>query len=429
VDKKTPISALRDSSLLTLIQIDCSHAATPSSVGLDPHDHRELAVFYHALRCDNRLILPDNSGRELLTGFHGPEQHGRWSGKRALILLEDAGEHAEMRSMEINAAAFRQGFRSCSLEIKTSRGSRGRARIGRRKLRTIRLRRPWFNRSSRLVAGDFSEIETPNNFSHQGTVPTVSIIIPNHDRADLTRLSSIAAASSRIGCPFEILCVDNGSSADDLAMLSRSEVPMRIFQLGSNKGFGEACNIGAKEARGEYLLFLNNDAFLRPGTVDELLAAFSSHSDCGAVGPVMLNIDESLQEAGCSIQPDGFPLRHGREDPNFDLLSLPRFEPVDYVSAACLMVKREEFLSMGGFAPKYSPAYYEDTDFCLRLLLRGQRVYLASKTSCYHIENATSREIENGAWATRTSEAHRAIFLQDWAPYLTSRNPADYPRL
>jgi GT2 family glycosyltransferase len=143
----------------------------------------------------------------------------------------------------------------------------------------------------------------------------------------------------------------------------------------------------------------------------------------------MLNIDDTLQEAGCSIQPDGFPTRHGREDASFDLSSLPRFKTMDYVSGACLMVKRDEFLAMGGFAPKYSPAYYEDTDLCLRLLLRAKRVYLASKTSCYHIENATSRDIENGAWATRTSEAHREVFLQDWAPYLTSRHPADFPKL
>lgn len=211
--------------------------------------------------------------------------------------------------------------------------------------------------------------------------------------------------------------------------LGRAEVPMRIVELGANKGFAEACNAGAKEARGDYIVFLNNDAFLRPGTIDELLAAFAANPDCGAAGPVMLNIDDSLQEAGCSIQPDGFPVRHGRDNPDYDLQSLPRFKPVDYVSGACLMVKRDEFLSMGGFQSKYSPAYYEDTDFCLRLLMRGKRVYLASRTSCYHIENATSRDIGDGAWATRTSEAHRAIFLQDWAPYLASRHPADLPNL
>ncbi len=387
-------------------------------------------MFYHGLRHESHPILLDGSGLGLLAGFHRPERNGIWAaGRRSLLLLGEQDSTGEIRSLEIEAAAFRAGFRSCRVQILNSQGLRGHLRVGRRKTYKVRLRHPWFNKSSRLVVGDFSEIETPCNVSREGTAPTVSIIIPNHDRAYLTRLSAVAAASSRINVPFEILCADNGSSAEELEILSRAEAPLRVLELGSNKGFGEACNAGAREARGEYLLFLNNDAFLRPGTVDELLSAFAAHPDCGAAGPVMLNIDDSLQEAGCTIQPDGFPIRHGREDANFDLQSLPRFKTVDYVSAACLMVKRDEFLAMGGFAPKYSPAYYEDTDFCLRLLMRGERVYLASKTSCYHIENATSRDIENGAWATRTSEAHREVFLQDWAPYLASRHPADFPKL
>jgi GT2 family glycosyltransferase len=365
-----------------------------------------------------------------LAGFYPPEREGIWSaGKRSLLLLKDEQTHESSRALQLDASAFRAAFRKCRIDIVNSRGLRTSLSVGQRTKCRLSFRRPWFGKSSRLVVGDFSEIETPSNVSNQSIKPAVSIIIPNHNRAHLARLSAIAAASSHIKVPFEILCADNGSSADELATLSRAEAPLRVLELGSNKGFGEACNTAAKEARGEYLLFLNNDAFLRPGTVDELLDAFAANPDCGAVGPVMLNIDDSLQEAGCSIQPDGFPTRHGREDASFDLQSLPRFKTVDYVSGACLMVRRDEFLAMRGFAPKYSPAYYEDTDFCLRLLRRDKRVYLTSKTTCYHIENATSGDIENGAWATRTSEAHRAIFLQDWASYLASRDPADFPSL
>jgi GT2 family glycosyltransferase len=396
----------------------------------DTDDHRLLAVCYHSFQCKESLEVIDTTRACYIAGFYPREMDGIWSaGRRSIVILPDAHRARDVNRLQLELSAFRAAFRTYRVDILTSQGLFGYARVGRKKLHNIALRRPWFRKSTRLVVGDFSAIRTSENVSQQNTQPVVSIIITNHDRSCLTRLSAIAAASSRVNVPFEILCADNGSSAAELGILSRAEVPMRVLELGSNRGFGEACNTAAKEARGEYLLFLNNDAFLRPGTVDELLCAFAAHPDCGAAGPVMLNIDDSLQEAGCSIQPDGFPIRHGREEPGFNLKSLPRFKTVDYVSAACLMVKRDEFLAMGGFAPKYSPAYYEDTDFCLRLLLRGKRVYLASKTSCYHIENATSRDIENGAWATRTSEAHRAIFLKDWAPYLASRNPADFPKL
>ncbi len=390
-----------------------------------------LAIFYRSLEFNERLIPAHASSfKTLLCGFYNGEQDGVWSaGKRSLILLGDEHSDESFCRLRIDASCFRAAFHTCGVNILTSQGRRGRVTVGRRTCRIVHLRKPWFSKSSRLVVGDFSEIETPHNISLKQPKPAVSLVIPNHDRAYLTRLSGIAAASSQINAPFEIICMDNGSSLNCIDTLGRAEVPMRVVELGSNKGFAEACNAGAAEARGDYVVFLNNDAFLRPGTIDELLATFAANPDCGAAGPVMLNIDDSLQEAGCSIQPDGFPVRHGREDPNFGLPSLPRFQPVDYVSGACLMVQRDEFLAMGGFQTKYSPAYYEDTDFCLRLLMRGKRVYLASKTSCYHIENATSRDIEDGAWATRTSEAHRAIFLQDWAPYLASRHPADFPKL
>jgi GT2 family glycosyltransferase len=415
---------------MVVFQLTYSATSSPAACGVDAEDHRLLALFFFAYSSDSLCLRIEGRLPCLLGGFYPEENDGRWSaGRRSLLLLEKNSANHNLRTLEIFATAFRGAFRSCRVDILTSQGLRGRVRIGRRKRYVVRLQRPWFKRSSRLVVGDFSEIETPHNVSLGGAKPKVSLIIPNHDRAYLTRLSAVAAASSHISVPFEIVCMDNGSSRDCIDTLARSEVPLRVVELGANKGFAEACNAGAKEARGDYVVFLNNDAFLRPGTIDELLVAFAADPDCGAAGPVMLNIDDSLQEAGCSIQPDGFPVRHGREYPSFDLQSLPRFEPVDYVSGACLMVKRDEFLSMGGFQTKYSPAYYEDTDFCLRLLMRGKRVYLASQTSCYHIENATSRDIENGAWATRTSEAHRAIFLQDWAPYLASRNPADFPKL
>lgn len=408
--------------------MDYSQIGTPAASRIDTNDHRILSVYYQGITIGETFLLNENSDLLLIAGFYRPEQDGIWSaGRRSIILLKDEIIPQDVRELEIDAFAFKSAFLSCRVNICTSHGLRGWARVGQKKSYKIRLRCPCFGKVSRLVVGDFSEIETPLNVSRQGTAPIVSIIIPNHDRAYLTRLSAVAAASSHINVPFEILCADNGSNAEELEILSRAEVPMRVLELGSNKGFGEACNTYAKEARGEYLLFLNNDAFLRPGTVDELLATFAANPDCGAAGPVMLNIDDSLQEAGCFLQPDGHPVRRGKDDAAFRVGSLPRFETVDYVSAACLMVKRDEFLAMGGFSPKYSPAYYEDTDFSLRLLMRGKRVYLVSKTSCYHIDNATSRDIENGAWATRTSEAHRQIFLDDWGKYLSSRDPKDLP--
>ena len=157
-----------------------------------------------------------------------------------------------------------------------------------------------------------------------------------------------------------------------------------------------------------------------------MLAAFEHRADCGAAGAVLRWPDGTLQEAGCLVRSDGHPIRPGRGEPNWDLKFLPEFHLVDYVSGACLLIRRHEFLEMGGFDPIYSPAYYEDTDLCMRLRERGKTVYLASRAECYHIENATSRDGLDENWATRQSEKNRLLFLERWGGLLQMR---DKPRM
>jgi GT2 family glycosyltransferase len=277
------------------------------------------------------------------------------------------------------------------------------------------------------VVGNFSKIQSARNISLSTEIPTVSIILLNHEKPHLSLLAFVAAASSGITVPFEILAADNGSSQESISQLREGKVPIRILELGRNLGFGLANNRAVQEARGEYLLLVNNDAFLDEGSVNEMMWAFREMPDCRIVGCVLRYPDGTVQEAGATLKPDGHPIRHGRNDTKFKTRSLPRFNHVDYVSGACLMIGKSDFLEMGGFDEKYAPAYYEDTDLCMRALLYGQKVYLASRAICYHIENATSSTKKDSTWSTRTAEAHRLTFLKDWGAYLESRDPQDLP--
>ena len=178
---------------LTAIQVTYARSASPRAIGTDTLDQRDLAVFYYAcsaggVDCFNTPLLQ--------AGFHPSEKDGRWSaGRCSLILLGDEASIA-IKALHIEASAFSAAFRACPIDILTLQGLRGRVRIGRRKRYVVRLRKPWFKKSSRLVVGDFSEIETPHNVSIEQSKPTVSLVIPNYDRAYLTRLSAVAAASS-----------------------------------------------------------------------------------------------------------------------------------------------------------------------------------------------------------------------------------------
>ncbi len=412
---------------LFVIQFTFNRCSSTAEIGLDHSDKRELAVFFRKLKisshkgesleCD--FSSSEDMERHALFGFWRPELGGVWSaGGRSALVFEGNFGNGRSLHLELEAHPFAEAFLENRVKIKTSEGHSTNINLTTQGQVAVRFGRPFLFPNTRLVTGDFKKGIADGNVSNLDSKPKVSLIILNLNKPLLSRLSAIAAASSQIPVPFEILYVDNGSAPESLAKLHAAEVPMRLVELGVNKGFGVANNIAAEEARGEYLLFLNNDAFLQPHAVREMLAAFETNGDCAAVGPVLRYPDETLQEAGCNIQPDGHPIRHWRGDTKFNLLSLSRFEPVDYVSGACLMMRRSEFLEIGGFDPVFSPAYYEDTDLCMRIAARGKKVYLASRASCYHIENATSHSIKSSEWATRQSEKNRIIFLERWADYL-----------
>jgi len=414
---------------MLIIQIDYQNTASPFSAGLDVGDKRELAVFFRSLRLEYQgggvavdFSASGDPGRAVLFGFWQSEAAGTWSaGARSALVFDLPPPQGRELRLTLEAHCFEEAFPVCDIKVATSSGHRGEATIGGFGKIEMILRKPFFCSDSRLVIGDMCELVQRQNVSTRQTVPRVSLILLNRDKPLLTRAAAVAAASSKSGVTYEILCVDNGSSGENLAILRKAEIEMRYLEFPENRGFGEANNLAAIEARGEFLLFLNNDAFLRPGAIPEMLKAFQNMPDCGAVGAVLRWPDGRIQEAGCTLRSDGSATRHGRDEPHFRTDSLRRFLPVDYVSGACLLIRRQEFLEKGGFDAVYSPAYYEDTDLCMRLREKGKTVYLASRAECYHIENATSHSVESVDWATRQSEKNRLIFLERWGKRLSNR--------
>jgi GT2 family glycosyltransferase len=417
---------------MIVIEIKYSKTAKPSSIGLDKSDRRTLSVFFYKITYsyneNPRVVHWIHNNEYFIFGFYSLENRGRWSaGGKSCIIIPNIPSFQNKIRLTLYAHPFEKAFKSCKIFVKTSTGHQGSAVINKKNKFEIFLKKPIFKYNQRLLAGDFSKIYTANNVSLKYETPKISIIIANYKNHYLTYLASVAALSSNCLFPFEILCVDDGSSQKYIDDLKKTNIPINVLELKQNMGFAIANNSGAECARGEYLLFINNDVFLEKGAINEMAKAFEFKEDCFIVGSVLQFPDGIMQEAGATIQSDGYPIRHGRDDPKFKLRKLPRFQTVDYVSGACLMIRKSDFLAMGGFDEKYSPAYYEDTDLCMRSLLYRKKVYLASRANCYHIENATTSTMEDGSWATRTAEAHRQIFLKDWGKYLASRNDKDLP--
>ena len=218
------------------------------------------------------------------------------------------------------------------------------------------------------------------------TSPVVSIVLVLFNRAELTWRCLRSLTSTDI--PFEVVLVDNASTDSTGDLLDRIENAVAVRQT-TNVGFGPGVNAGANVARGQYLLLLNNDTELLPGALDAAVETAVRSSDVGAVGGRLILPDGRLQEAGSLIWRDGSTLGYGRDQAPF----APEYSfrrDVDYCSAAFLLTPRELFLEAGGFDATFSPAYYEDTDYCVWVWKRGKRVIYEPGASLMHYEFASS---------------------------------------
>ncbi len=188
---------------------------------------------------------------------------------------------------------------------------------------------------------------------------------------------------------YEVIVVDNGSTPDLLDFLHDGLSGARVLENGRNVGFGPACNQAAGYARGESLLFLNSDAFVHEGWLPPLLQALETHPSVAAVGPLILNTDGTLQEAGSILYSDGCTAFRGfGDDPNRPEFLRPLV--VDYCSASCLLVRRRAFHDVGGFDPVYAPAYFEDVDLCLALAERGWKTLYEPRSVVTHVRGGSS---------------------------------------
>jgi GT2 family glycosyltransferase len=241
--------------------------------------------------------------------------------------------------------------------------------------------------------------------------PEVSILLVLHNRAELTLqcLYSILKSDVR---PYEVIIVDNASTDETERLLQRVE-GVRLIQNERNLHYLLACNQGSERAEGDYLLLLNNDAELQAHSISSALATIESSENIGAVGGKIILPDGTMQEAGSIIWSDGSCAGYGRGGSPLDPACMFRRD-VDYCSAVFLLTKRDLFLADGGFDQAYVPAYYEDTDYCVRLWSKGKRVVYDPDVTVLHHEFASSASSEA---AIDLQNKHRKVFVtqhNDW---------------
>jgi GT2 family glycosyltransferase len=248
--------------------------------------------------------------------------------------------------------------------------------------------------------------------------PDVSVIILNLNKSLLTLQCVVEVLGASGPLAIEVVVVDNGSRPEDFAQLTRY-LPggVKLVRLSTNRYFGEGNNIGVEASNGRHLLFLNNDAFVGSDTIATLLEVIARNPDAGAAGPKFVYPDGRLQECGAFVSSCGTVTQRGKyldDRPN----RYARTEPVEYISAACLLMPRALFDDVGGFDLIWDPVYYEDVDLCLKLSLLGKRIYYCPAAVVTHVEKATSSDVSHGLRLDTIVQINREKFISRWGDYI-----------
>jgi len=219
--------------------------------------------------------------------------------------------------------------------------------------------------------------------------PLVSVVIPvyNHFEITLKCLKSLRQAKNNVS--FEVILIDDCSEDKRFEKFLKKLNGINYIRNKENLGFLKSCNLGTKQARGNYILLLNNDTEVTDNWLDWLIETFNANPLAGAVGSKLVFPDGKLQEAGGIIWEDGSGWNYGRgESPDAPSYNFVR--EVDYCSGASLMIIRKLWENLGGFDETFSPAYYEDTDLCFRIREEGYKVMYQPFSKVIHYEGLTS---------------------------------------
>ena len=250
---------------------------------------------------------------------------------------------------------------------------------------------------------------------------TLSIIIVTYNsRGHVDRcLDSLVTHAPAMD--HEIVIVDN-ASPDGTAAAVRARWPMmRVVEAGGNLGFAAANNIGIRASRGDLVLLLNPDTAVTTGAVDRIVEALEARPDAAAAGPRLVDADGHAELSfGPMIGPLAeFRQKRRQRDRAYVEAATRTPADVDWVSGACLLVRRADAEAVGLLDERYF-MYTEDVDFCAALRARGRAVIFVPAAEVVHLRGASR---QSAAAATEAAYRRSQVAFYEkhhpgWAPLL-----------
>lgn len=256
------------------------------------------------------------------------------------------------------------------------------------------------------------------------------VIVSFNTRPELEACLSSLAEEDHSQTTREIVVVDNASSDGTPTALRERWPAVRLIEPGRNIGFAAANNLGIRASTAEFVLLLNSDTLVGAGAIDTLVEQLRRRPEVAAAGPRLVDaagkaelsfgrqmspLAEARQKALTRLHDRGFGFATRR----VDRLTRTRHFP-DWVSGACLIVRRADALAAGLLDERYF-LYAEDVDFCAALRALGKRVLFVPDAEIVHLRGR-SRRTRPVASEQAYRTAHLAFYAKHhprWLPWLT----------
>ena len=287
------------------------------------------------------------------------------------------------------------------------------------------------------LIGDVMDSRVPSTYRIRYRIngdPLVSIIIPNMDHVQILKkcIDSVEMLSTYRN--FEILIVENNSRSESTfeyyESVCRQYSNVRVIQWEHEFNYSKINNFAVEEAKGEYLLFLNNDIeIITPMWIEEMLM-FNQREDVAATGIMLYYPDDTVQHAGVILGIGGVA---GHSHKYFNrnetgyMSRLSLAQNLSAVTAACMMVKTKVFHEVGCFDETLQVAF-NDVDLCMKIREAGHLIVWTPYAEAYHYESK-SRGAEDTPEKQIRFNKECARFMEKWGAQLKAGDPYYNPHL
>ena len=237
----------------------------------------------------------------------------------------------------------------------------------------------------------------------------ISIIIPNYNGYDVLKknIPLLIDAIESENESAEIIVVDDASDDESVEFLKNFSYHIKVIEKKQNDGFSKTCNIGAMNATGDILFFLNNDMAVKRPLLNPLYCLFDNSDVFAAAPSSLVEVDgEIINETPIDgIWENGLltilPVKNNNND-LFDIF---------HTHGGCMMVRKDRFFELNCFDERFSPFYFEDVDLCWRARMKGWKIIHQPEVEVHHQSHYTIDKMYDDSYSNTVYWKNYFLFI------------------